>query len=520
MTSLIRMRPSKTVLNLDQGDNFNFLTALNLCNYDSINHNIITRSLNLFKCIPSGLDCCFLRYGMGGFGLFRHFSPKFAFWWIVIPNIGAIAMWPIGGPSMAVPIAICGTIALLMCQFDNRTARRIGIVTCFALSVMMYVAVSFNLEPLKVVSSMQYVTDIDISRSPEYVMACVIILTALFLALRYAPNTPKLLTREQRIMAVVAIVLLIDVDWVVTAGARGTYKMSAPAGTPIDSAVLQNHIAPKSTSARNLIVILVESLGVPNNAHDRALFDRAWGKRRWASRYEYSSGTSAYFGSTTNGELRELCGVWADYDRYDFDKANCLPKKFRNAGFHTTAIHAYQGDFFDRQTWYPKLGFQDRLFEPQLRARRIGRCGGVFAGACDADIPALIGKRLRNSPYPRNFVYWVTLNTHLPVGADEGLRTEHCQLSDAEWNEAFPMLCREYMLQQRLADALEREIMRADFPEADILIVGDHMPPFFPRAMRERFDTENVPWIMLRSRAAMRRSGSTGADPAADLAAG
>lgn len=134
-------------------------------------------------------------------------------------------------------------------------------------------------------------------------------------------------------------------------------------------------------------------------------------------------------------------------------------------------------------------------------------CGGVFAGACDTDVPAIIGDRLRKSGSKRNLIYWLTLNSHLPVPADRSLHTETCSTGDREWDTKLPMLCRSYQIQQRLADSIQREIMRADFPEADILIVGDHMPPFFPRALRSRYDTQHVPWILLRSRAA-HKSGA------------
>ncbi|WP_138921381.1 sulfatase-like hydrolase/transferase [Novosphingobium pentaromativorans] len=444
------------------------------------------------------------------FHMFRHFSPSFAFWWVILPNIGAIAMWPIGGPSAAFSMAVCGILALLFCQFKSAAIRQIGIVACFALSIMMYVTATFNLTPFKAVSSMKFLAEVDLASSPEYVLAFIVIVVALLLALRFAPRTPRLLSKEERVMAILAVALLINMDSIATAGTRGSYKMHAPEGTPIDSAVLQNRIEPQSVHARNMIVILVESLGAPNNAHDRALFERAWGRERWSAKYQVSQGKTAYYGSTTNGALRELCAVWSDYDRFDFDKTACLPKKFVKAGFHTTAIHAFYGEFFERDAWYPKLGFEDRLFRSDLLARNVGACGGVFEGACDSDIPALIGDRLRKARGKRNFVYWVTLNTHLPIAEDPSLHTENCSLSDPAWNTSFPMLCREYLLQQRLADALVKEVMRPDFPESDILIVGDHMPPFFPRDMRDRYDTRHVPWIMLRNRAALERYRSEG----------
>jgi phosphoglycerol transferase MdoB-like AlkP superfamily enzyme len=443
---------------------------------------------------------------MSKFTLLRSFSFSFTFWWICIPNIGAIAMWPIGGPQMAFPMAVCGIAAVAICHSEIVWIRRAGIVFCFLTSVMMYIAISFNLNPTTVVASVEFARELDLRQSPEYLMAVGTILVAMVLAIKFAPQVPKLSTLDHKIMALATVALLILVDGAATAGARGSYKMTAPADAPIDSAMIRNELTPSTVSARNLVVILVESLGQPNNPHDQALFDKAWGKARWSSRYEVTGGTSAYYGSTTNAELREWCSVWKDFESFDFDNAHCLPAQFKDAGFHTTSIHTFTGDFFERQTWHPKLGFQDQLFMPELLGLDAHKCGGVFPGACDTDIPSIIGDKLRSLPDQRNLIYWLTLNSHLPVAEDSDAHTDNCRLADQNWNEQFPMLCRSYLLQQRLADSIMKEVMRPDFPEADILIVGDHMPPFFQRALRNRYDAEHVPWIMLRNRRALDRS--------------
>jgi hypothetical protein len=88
------------------------------------------------------------------------------------------------------------------------------------------------------------------------------------------------------------------------------------------------------------------------------------------------------------------------------------------------------------------------------------------------------------------------------VPADTELGTDDCRIGNAAWRDQYPMLCRGFELQRQLADSITTEIMKPDFPDTDILIVGDHMPPYFKRDMRVRFDSEHVPWIMLRRRQA------------------
>src|SRR5690606_5452940 len=250
---------------------------------------------------------------------------------------------------------------------------------------------------------------------------------------------------------------------------------------------------------RHVVIVIVEGLGMPTAPVEKALFDADWDRPRWRERYDVTHGLVPYYGSTTNAELRELCGAWGQYFRFDFSHATCLPREYRSAGYETTAMHAFDGSFFNRTAWYPLLGFERIDFESQLEAQGARRCGGVFPGACDRDVPALLAARLKQAAKPQ-FMYWLTLNTHLPVIEDPKLGTEHCDLGSASWRRANPQLCRMFLLHHQLADAIDRMAMDPALPPADILIVGDHMPPFSIRDQRMRFKPKEVPWILLRSR--------------------
>jgi hypothetical protein len=94
---------------------------------------------------------------------------------------------------------------------------------------------------------------------------------------------------------------------------------------------------------------------------------------------------------------------------------NCLPDELKDLGFHTIAIHGNHGSFYRRKDWYPRAGFEEIWFKWRLESAGLPDCVGVFKGVCDAAIANWIGKRLEQpDPNPR-FVYWVTLNSHLPV---------------------------------------------------------------------------------------------------------
>lgn len=431
--------------------------------------------------------------------LLRDFPWKWAFWWVLVPNIAFIAMWPIGGPSMAGPMFFCGCLAVLMSN-EPKPVRMILAAVIMVIGVLSYLSKSFNLGVGTLTQSLQFVVALNPAESPEYIAAGLLVTACIVLLVTRGTRMPGLSSRDQKLVAVGLVALLINFDTIATAGVRGSYKMSAPSGAPIDSAILRNQLDVPDLTSRNLVVILVESWGQPNNSADRQVFDTIWKPERWSAKYDVSTGTSNYYGSTTNAELREWCGVWADFKSFDFDNADCVPKRFADAGFDTYALHSFDGVFFDREEWYPKLGFQHELFAAELKDHGASSCPGVFAGVCDPDVPKIIGNLLRQDAQKLKLVYWLTVNGHLPIPADDTLKTGKCDLGSKEWAADYPLLCRSYEIQRQLSDSITDEIMSPEFPDADILIVGDHMPPFFPRYLRTRFDSGKVPWIMLRRR--------------------
>ncbi|MFZ1743469.1 MAG: sulfatase-like hydrolase/transferase [Pontixanthobacter sp.] len=407
---------------------------------------------------------------------------------------------------MAGPILFCGLAAILLSQRSSQGVRRLAIGMIFLTLLALYVTRSFNIDLVNVLSIKQYMFELNIKQSPEYALAGLLLLVSMGAGLYFGARVEKFRSRNQFVMAIAMVALIVNLDSFATAGTRGSYKASAPAGEAIDSAILQNEIRPETISANNLVVIIVESWGLPSAPFDQSIDRQVWNTSRLASRYSAKRGMSKYYGSTTNAEIREWCGAWADHLSFDFDKSNCLPEAFRSAGFSTMAFHSFNGDFFHRDEWYPKLGFEYREFEPELRKSEARFCDGVFAGVCDTDVPKILGNRLRASKSKRNLIYWLTVNAHLPVGPNELLGTDVCRLGNAQWRADFPMLCRSFEVHEAVANAIFEEIMREDFPEADILIVGDHMPPFFPRAIRSRFDAAHVPWIYLENKSAKARA--------------
>jgi hypothetical protein len=429
----------------------------------------------------------------------RQLPWRWALYWLLVPNFLIVLMWPVGGPPMRAELLVFGLVALVVSMLPWASAKRLALLAMIAVVTSSYVCLMFNISPADVAMLPTFLSEVRPWRSPMYLAGAAIVLGAIGISLWQAPRQPRLTTGPALAFGVLAVLALGQADRAATAATASSYHLAWQPGEPFVSATTEAHIARPPASRHNVVLILVEGLGLPTVAPERSLFDTDWNRPRWSARYAVSHGRVPYYGSTITGEVRELCGVWGHYAHLDFARATCMPETYRAAGYRTTALHSFYGSFYDRDKWWPKLGFEDIEFKPQLLAAGARPCGGIFPGACDDDIPALIGARLKGAQEPQ-FVYWVTLNTHLPLIADARLGTESCDLAGSAWQTADPQLCRMFMLHHRLADAIDRMAMDPDLPPTDILIVGDHMPPFAGRQSRFRFDPAHVPYVYLRAK--------------------
>jgi phosphoglycerol transferase MdoB-like AlkP superfamily enzyme len=203
--------------------------------------------------------------------------------------------------------------------------------------------------------------------------------------------------------------------------------------------------------------------------------------------------------------MRVLCSRWSGFSALVYaSDAHCLPHVMAAKGYATTALHSFEPQMFWREKVYPNMGFQQTLFRDALYARGARHCPGLFPGACDRDVPAIIGRQLRAAKQPQ-FIYWLTLNSHLPVIGDAMLDTQHCPPDLAARLPGHTMICRQAVVWRETLDSLDRMLADPALPPVDVLIVGDHMPPYFDQRDRSEFDPGAVPWLLLRARAASSR---------------
>lgn len=427
--------------------------------------------------------------GLGAFG-------NWILCWIFLPNAAFCLLWFVGGPPRGLEIlgtALIG-IAAHRAPFAFRYA---AFAAALAYSVLAYVSGLFNLSIRSLFYSLQFAGELQPSASAEYLLAAGMIVLTFAAAWRLLKR-PATLDRPARIVAAACLAFLAaSADGRMANGHRGSYSRIAEAGAPFSSAVLQSGFA-AGAAGRHKVLIMVEAMGQPSDPALRDRLTAIWARPEVRARYEVVTGDTLFYGSTTGGEMRELCGRWGDYyEVLDRKDPGCLPAALARSGYRSQAWHSFNGSFFERTAWYPNIGFGEMRFADRLRADGAGACPGIFAGACDRDVPRQLAATLRAADQP-HFLYWLTVNSHLPVISDQRLRTSRCEGYDARLAVDYPMTCRLFSLFDQIAAPLAREITAADFPQAEILIVGDHIPPFFDSHHRRQFAPDRVPWILLR----------------------
>lgn len=242
-----------------------------------------------------------------------------------------------------------------------------------------------------------------------------------------------------------------------------------------DSA-LQNY--KPQVAGRSVVLVVVESLGLLRGSS--AGGGILYGDLRVSNNLSViSSGLAPSHGSTVSGEIRELCGLVlynpAVLDSYK----GCAIRSFKDRGYFTVAAHSYRKDFFKRQLWWPRVGF-DRVFFLNDVADKLPVCKGAFSAICDTDLMRWsLGVVASNGVRPF-FLYILTSNTHLPLPQGRSLKNE---LRNSVEN---------------VVKVFEEFILSNGRSDVDLIIVGDHPPPMFGGSAGE-FVRDVVPWWVVSS---------------------
>lgn len=284
----------------------------------------------------------------------------------------------------------------------------------------------------------------------------------------------------------------------------GVFDSGLPiADSSLATGALRRDLASRQgIGARNVMLVVVESEGLFSDPQENKAVLADYFTPRIRARYDVRMGDIPFHGSTTNAEFRELCAAMLSYRHASkVNGPSCLPAILHRRGFETTAIHGYHATFFDRGVWYPKIGFDSLLFDTDLESLQGANrreCGGVYRGVCDADAARVAESRLRESSATRQFVYWLTLNSHVPfdvatVRADAFPCTSKAEQGDHD-------ICDLTRLLRRVHRAVASIASDSEIAPTRFIIVGDHTTPFTSPARRSLFVPGRVPFIELTPR--------------------
>ncbi len=282
-------------------------------------------------------------------------------------------------------------------------------------------------------------------------------------------------------------------------------KLSSASGST--SSLLREVSAAGPKAREDIVLVLVESQGLLKDGDDmRAVFAPLL-QPAVQARYRVKLGAVRFYGATMFGELRSLCRIYmpsaTPRDLPGLDR--CLPNRLDKLGYETVSYHGYWRWFYERKDWYPRVGFQHMHFAEDLlpQAPASAKCGSGFQGLCDTWIAGRVREELLSARTGK-FVYWLTLNSHLPVDT-ELARDSDFDCARTRSLAALPAPCALSRIHARLYERIAALVLDPRLPPTRFIIVGDHMPPFATLAERAIYDDARVPFLELRPAASGAR---------------
>jgi hypothetical protein len=423
---------------------------------------------------------------------------------LIIPNLLTLltmtSLVDIGLPPRTEAMLFYACVAML--------ARRLP----FAVTVMLFLGVlgfdivrtlslSFAVAPVEFLAAIDRAQRIQFFASPLYLALIVTIAATTIAALACLSRRAALAGAHVTTFFALATGLAV-VDFVTNVSPHFHFGAAMGRGEPVQSAAeVSGFMQAAGANGGNVVLVMVESLGYLRDPAARARIAAPLYDPQLARDYTVTAGNTTYFGSTTSGEMRELCNTRTFYQDYVRTDAHaCLPGLLARRGYSTVAVHGFSGGMFERDAWYPVIGFQRALFGEDLVRTTRRTCGAAFRGACDADLAPLIAAASRHSAddaRPR-FIYWLTLNSHVPIAPAEARTDFRCGDDGGSFGRVD--VCRMAELWHDVFAGVAQLARDPAMASAEILIVGDHAPPLWSKRGRAQFEPGKVAWYRLQPR--------------------
>jgi hypothetical protein len=435
---------------------------------------------------------------------------------LILPNLLSFAtlgdMLDVSLPPRTISIMAYAMLAIC--------ARRIPFVLTvilflgiLAFDLIWTISVSFGLAPSELVTALDHAQHVHVFQSPLYA-ALIGVLLATSAATLWLLHKREKLLRANIVAMFVAAMAFAGVDFVTNVSPHYQFGAMLGRNVPIESAASKSGFnGVVGSDGHNAVVVIVEGLGYLTDPVARRQIDSPLFDTRVTDKYRVTAGSVIYYGSTTSGEMRELCDTREPYTEFTrIHGASCLPARLRARGYATMAVHAFHHSMFERDEWYPVIGFDKEVFGEKLVKMTHRLCGNAFTGACDADLPPVIAQEATFTKKPK-LIYWLTLNTHIPVAPGQALVDFGCKKDAGIFGHVH--VCEMAELWHDVFAAVSKLALDPAIGPADIIIVGDHSPPLWSRRARAQFEPGLVAWYRLSPREGAMASNRSQKTPTA-----
>jgi hypothetical protein len=238
----------------------------------------------------------------------------------------------------------------------------------------------------------------------------------------------------------------------------------------------------------NLVLVVVESMGVPRMGLERDELFFGFGSSEILKKYEVVEGVIPASGSTIHGEIRELCGGRLSRGLFGDNGEGCIPGMMAREGYDTTAIHANYARMYGRHEWYPKIGFKNYI-NTNTGELPSDIFDDRWGTALDTSLIKWLGSR--NAQQGKIFEYILTVSSHLPAVLLPG-----ANMSESCTRNMTTQACNHLANLKLVLDHIISYAMRQK--NTTFVIVGDHPPPFVSPASRAGFKDLEVPYVLLQ----------------------
>lgn len=175
-----------------------------------------------------------------------------------------------------------------------------------------------------------------------------------------------------------------------------------------------------------LIVLAIEALWDINRFSQLNYCEDPWSAFREDYRGDLLA--SCFAGLTANSEFEFLTG----FSMQNLHDSACpfihlkqaipaLPDYLKGFGYQTTAIHSYTRTFYQRDTLYPSIGFEQFLGLEELEASGMRQDKGWYMS--DESLIPAIKKQLDSTDQPQ-LIYVLTMQNHGPYATDRYKETD------------------------------------------------------------------------------------------------